>query len=175
MTKIEFHNLLSSDLKFSNVPGTVYEYSNLGYAILGEIIEAASGEPYQDYITKHILVPLGMLDTKFEIADVPADKLALGYKLIDERWVREPMLHDGAFGAMVCTVELLLYLILYVVAVISKNTDFRVVSSQPLRIFPSTCRFICLHGHLQTLQSAVRFGDRRSGKCSLRYSGTAWL
>ena len=39
---------------FSNPPGIAYEYSNLGFALLGKIITVVSGMPYQDYIKKYL-------------------------------------------------------------------------------------------------------------------------
>lgn len=44
-------------------PGTKYKYSNLGMALLGEIVSVVSGEPYDRYVTEHILKPLGMNNT----------------------------------------------------------------------------------------------------------------
>ena len=41
-------------------PGTRYEYSNFGYGILGSIIEYASGQTLDDYMTEHIFTPLGI-------------------------------------------------------------------------------------------------------------------
>lgn len=41
-------------------PGTAYEYSNLGYCILGEVIEKLSGETYEMYVNENILHPLGI-------------------------------------------------------------------------------------------------------------------
>jgi CubicO group peptidase (beta-lactamase class C family) len=43
-------------------PGTRYSYSNMGYAILGEIIKKRSGMPYQDYVVMNLLKPLGIHD-----------------------------------------------------------------------------------------------------------------
>jgi len=43
-------------------PGKVYSYSNLGYAILGEIVALKSGMSYEDYVTFSILKPLGIND-----------------------------------------------------------------------------------------------------------------
>ena len=87
-------------ISFSTTPGTSYEYSNLGFALLGKIIGTVSGVPYQKYITDNILLPLGMNDTKWEYSDVSEEKLAKGYQWIDSSWVEVPMLHDGAYGAM---------------------------------------------------------------------------
>ena len=96
----EFEQLVAGGLSFSTPPGTGYEYSNLGYALLGHIVTRVSGEPYQSFITRRILRPLGMTHTVWEFADIPADRLAYGYRWEHGQWAREPILHDGVFGAM---------------------------------------------------------------------------
>jgi CubicO group peptidase (beta-lactamase class C family) len=53
-------------------PGTQWSYSSPGIEILGRIIEVCSGEKYEDYITEHLLRPLGMKDSFFY---PPADKI----------------------------------------------------------------------------------------------------
>lgn len=110
MSKDDFRNLLSGGVTLSNVPGYTFEYSNLGYAILGQIIDVISGDSYQNYIKNNILVPLGMNDTCYEFVTVPNGKLAMGYRWEDKKWCREPMLHDGVFGAMVTISIVLIYL-----------------------------------------------------------------
>lgn len=92
--------LLRQGIPFANVPGVAYEYSNFGFAILGRIVSVASGTPYRDYLQREILAPLNLTSTTLEPADVPADRLALGYRWQDGRWLLEPALSDGAFGAM---------------------------------------------------------------------------
>jgi CubicO group peptidase (beta-lactamase class C family) len=52
-----------SKLRFE--PGARAEYSNLGYMVLGAIIESAAGTSYEDYIRRHILRPLRMNNTDF--------------------------------------------------------------------------------------------------------------
>ncbi len=93
-------NFIKGGISNANVPSFAYEYSNLAFAMLGHIITVVSGKPYQQYITETILKPLGMDDTKWEYTQVPAEKLALGYRWLDDRWVEEPLLHDGSYGAM---------------------------------------------------------------------------
>lgn len=44
------------------VPGSSYSYSNLGYIVLGEVIERVSGVSYEGYIRDSILAPLGVYD-----------------------------------------------------------------------------------------------------------------
>jgi D-alanyl-D-alanine carboxypeptidase len=46
-------------------PGDHAEYTNIGYMVLGAIIEKVSGQAYEDYIRKNILEPLGMKHTDF--------------------------------------------------------------------------------------------------------------
>lgn len=45
-------------------PGSRTSYSNLGYAILGEIIEAVSGRDYENYVREEILLPLGIQEMR---------------------------------------------------------------------------------------------------------------
>jgi len=58
--------------------GTEWKYSSVGYALLGEVIAAVSGEPWARYVERHILGPLGMAKT--EAAPLPDEpRLAPGY------------------------------------------------------------------------------------------------
>lgn len=99
-TDEEFEAFLRGGYAYSTVPASGFEYSNMGYAMLGAVITRVSGMPYQKYITENIFRPLGMTNTHWEYEGLPADRLALGYRWEDEQWKLEPMLHDGAYGAM---------------------------------------------------------------------------
>lgn len=92
--------LFQDGVSFSNIPGIAYEYSNLGFALLGKIVTNVSGKPYQQYINARILKPLGMTHTYWEFEKVPADKLAHGYRWLNQQWREEKPEHDGAYGAM---------------------------------------------------------------------------
>ncbi len=96
----ELSAFITGGVALANAPGITFEYSNLAYALLGQIIAKAAGEPYQTYITREILHPLGMRDTVWEFSEVPAGKLALGYRPDAGTWKLEPLLHDGTYGAM---------------------------------------------------------------------------
>ena len=96
----EMLGMVKKGLSFSNSPGIGYEYSNTGFALLGYIVQQVSGEPYEQYIDGHVLQPLGMTHTYWEYTKVPVEQLAHGYRLLSGRWVEQPMLHDGAYGAM---------------------------------------------------------------------------
>jgi CubicO group peptidase (beta-lactamase class C family) len=93
-------DLINSGISFSNPPSFRFEYSNTGYAILGNIISRVSGIPYQQYIRENILQPLDMNDTYWEFEKIKNDQLALGYRWEDDQWKLEPILHDGSYGAM---------------------------------------------------------------------------
>jgi CubicO group peptidase (beta-lactamase class C family) len=58
-------------LPFTDVafkPGSRWSYSNLGYVFLGQVIERLTGDDYEVYITKNILMPLGMTSSYFDRA-----------------------------------------------------------------------------------------------------------
>ena len=99
-TDAQLSAMIKSGIPFSNAPGTAYEYSNFGFAILGRIVQNVSGMPYARYIQQRVLRPLGMTSTTMEARDVPANRLAHGYRLQDGAWLEEASLPDGSFGAM---------------------------------------------------------------------------
>ena len=92
--------LVGNGLSFSNVPGNEYEYSNLGYALLGQIIQRVSGMTFEKYTTEKILKPLGMNETVWEYEKAKSNQLAQGYQWLDGAHVDIPLQHHGSFGAM---------------------------------------------------------------------------
>lgn len=100
LTEAEFSAMISAGVPWSRVGQSQHEYSNYGYALLGRIVSNVSGKAYQAYIRDTILRPLGMTASTYEVGEVPRDKLAVGYRWENERWVEEPQMRDGAFGAM---------------------------------------------------------------------------
>ena len=57
--------------RLSFEPGSKYAYSNIGYWLLGEVIERASGVTFTSYVNEHILRPLGIVprDLGYVVAD----------------------------------------------------------------------------------------------------------
>jgi len=69
-----------ASLKMSYPAKTKYNYSNLGYALLGEVISAVSGMKYSDYVKHNILYPLGMENTTPYLPNkLLGSKMAIGY------------------------------------------------------------------------------------------------
>jgi CubicO group peptidase (beta-lactamase class C family) len=60
MTDTELLAFVSKGISMAYVPGQNFEYSNLGYALLGQIIKRVSKQSYEKYVTTNILVPLNM-------------------------------------------------------------------------------------------------------------------
>lgn len=63
--------ILGLNLKLDNEPNTTYYYSNLGYDILGFVIEIISGLSFDDYLKKHVLNKSGMMNSDFRYYKIP--------------------------------------------------------------------------------------------------------
>jgi serine-type D-Ala-D-Ala carboxypeptidase/endopeptidase len=96
----EFSGLLRRGVSFAWAPGTRFEYSNLGYAILGLVITAASGMAYPDFVRDRLLRPLRLSGTGFEAPEFTPARLARGYRRGGDGW--EELVPDGcgAFAPM---------------------------------------------------------------------------
>lgn len=57
-------------------PGTKWQYSNPGIAVLGRIIEVQSGKSYEQFLQERVFQPLGMKDTHFFLPESKRDRLA---------------------------------------------------------------------------------------------------
>lgn len=61
-------------------PGSRASYSNMGYALVGMVIESIVGERYEEYLDARVLKPLGMHDSTVEFVTQSADpRLAMGH------------------------------------------------------------------------------------------------
>ncbi len=68
-----------------------FKYSNIGYALLGLVIEAASGLPYNTYVRRHIVEQLGLSDTGPETDDHARERLVTGYTARRPGLTRRPI------------------------------------------------------------------------------------
>ena len=95
-----FARFLRGPLTFAWTPGTRFEYSNLGYGILGRLITAVGGAEYRDVVRARLLEPLGMTGTRYLLKEVPVKRRAKGYLWRDEAYVVEPFDAYGALASM---------------------------------------------------------------------------
>lgn len=61
---LPFDTLLSylRDVKLASEPGKLYSYQNVGYSIIGKVIEEATGKTYQQELKEKVFIPLQMKD-----------------------------------------------------------------------------------------------------------------
>lgn len=95
----EFTRFIAGGVPFARAPGTAWEYSNFGFALLGRVVSNVSQSNYSAFITRSIFQPLGMTHTGWDIATLPAER-AIGYRWENETWIEEPALGPGEYGAM---------------------------------------------------------------------------
>jgi CubicO group peptidase (beta-lactamase class C family) len=58
---------------------TTFKYSNVGYGLLGQVIEAVSGAPYNEHVKEHIINRLGLASTGPELVSDVLDRCVTGY------------------------------------------------------------------------------------------------
>jgi CubicO group peptidase (beta-lactamase class C family) len=83
MPAVDLHEFTSRVLarysRLRSEPGGRASYSNLGYLVLGEVIAAASGVSYADYVRSNILAPLRMSSSDFVYRTEMNARAATGY------------------------------------------------------------------------------------------------
>ncbi|KRC63091.1 hypothetical protein ASE14_04750 [Agromyces sp. Root81] len=100
MTREEFSATLAAGVRCATVPGTVLEYSNLGYAVLGQVVERVSGDAFTDFVARELIEPLG-LDVHFERPAHDGAAVATGYRRFgDDGWLALPFTGPGVFSAI---------------------------------------------------------------------------
>jgi CubicO group peptidase (beta-lactamase class C family) len=84
----EFGKFLANGVSVARMPGIAFEYSNLGYAILGRIITSVTQTPYPEVIRERLLVPLGMTRSGFDAPETASSgSRARGYRRAPHDWV----------------------------------------------------------------------------------------
>lgn len=67
-------------LTIRTMPGTRFSYSNMGYTMLGLVIQRITGAPYEKYLDENLLKPLGMVNSTFQFVSQKNDRdLAMGH------------------------------------------------------------------------------------------------
>ncbi|HTL34570.1 MAG TPA: serine hydrolase domain-containing protein [Kofleriaceae bacterium] len=81
-------------------PGTRHGYSNIGYTLAARAIEVASGEPFDVYIRREILAPMGIVDADFARTGTLGARLATGYMDDDTPAPFHPFAHRPSAGLL---------------------------------------------------------------------------
>jgi D-alanyl-D-alanine-carboxypeptidase/D-alanyl-D-alanine-endopeptidase len=83
--------------------GTKYEYSNLGYGLLGDVLEKRAGATYAKLVESRITEPLGMKDTRIDLTPAIKSRMATGYnnnlEPIESEWHFGALQSAGAFSS----------------------------------------------------------------------------
>lgn len=77
-------------------PGATWEYSNLGFAVLGHALALRAGRPFEDLLVERICAPLGLDDTRITLTPGMRERLALGH---DPGLYPVPAWQGGIFAA----------------------------------------------------------------------------
>lgn len=98
LTPEEFAAVLRPGIRFIASPGVRFEYSNLGYALLGAAIERVAGRDFVTVVTEEILEPLKLTGIGFDAGVAAPDGIAVGYRRLDRAWEALPFSGPGAFS-----------------------------------------------------------------------------
>ncbi|MGH3447782.1 MAG: serine hydrolase domain-containing protein [Nocardioidaceae bacterium] len=97
------HELLAQvghGLRYSHLPGTTFEYSNLGFTLAGLAVGRAVGRPIESFVKDEVFEPLGMTSTFFDNAAPTGVERATGYQLdATTTWTPYPYTASAAFAA----------------------------------------------------------------------------
>jgi CubicO group peptidase (beta-lactamase class C family) len=96
----ELDALLAQGVVFAHGPGTAYEYSNLGFGLLGRVVLRATGRTVQQHISERLLAPLGL--TRSTWVQPAHDDWARPHRVQDGTIVPEgtPLQGDGGIAPM---------------------------------------------------------------------------
>lgn len=68
-----------------SAPGSEHEYSNVGFGLLGYLVEQLSGMPFNEYCRQHIQEPLGMKESGWFINEIDSTKHITPYQFNDNQ------------------------------------------------------------------------------------------
>ena len=95
---IEWFVRALADDTLTATPPTAWQYAGTNFILLGDIIGKVSGEPYDVYVTKHIVEPLGMAHSTLDAATIPAGALVGEHVTTVDGVVEEtPLSNFGGF------------------------------------------------------------------------------
>ncbi len=126
----EMYDFLSS-YSLEVEPGTKYEYSNIGYSLLGHLLELKSGKSFEELVTNKLTKDLKLKNTYLVLPDPLQENLATGYRNNQEIKLREWIAPKGSGGFYSSTNDLLIFLSANMRLSKSSLSDAMILSQQP--------------------------------------------
>lgn len=90
---------LMGAIPMQSTPGSAYSYSNMGYYLIGMLIERVSGQPYAEFMRDRMFAPLDMGSAALLSAPAIPGLTASGYDWRNNSWVRGDTIDPGDDGA----------------------------------------------------------------------------
>jgi CubicO group peptidase (beta-lactamase class C family) len=117
-------------------PGDGGNYSNLGFVVLGYLVELLSNQTLEQYCQQHIFIPLQMKNTSFEMDVLPVENLACSYLRIGRMYLKLPNVDytflDPCGGLLTTTDDLSHFLIAHMNK--GKYQDVRILNETTIQM-----------------------------------------
>jgi len=100
LSREDFLAVVDAGLEFAGRPGEGYQYSNIGFWLLGVIVEDIAGMPFEQFAREALLEPLGLGDTRYNAGDYDLAEIAHGFGSFDKgaTWFDRPFVGTGIGG-----------------------------------------------------------------------------
>jgi CubicO group peptidase (beta-lactamase class C family) len=101
LSRDDFLAVVEAGLDFAERPGDVYQYSNIGFWLLGVIVENVTGREFGAFATETLLEPLELSSTRYDAAHYEGRRdIAPGFGTFDEgaTWFDRPFVGTGIGG-----------------------------------------------------------------------------
>ena len=92
-TALERHARRLASVELAHLPGTIFEYANANYVLLGEVIQEVTRTSYERYLAEHVFGPLAMNHSFTSLFAAERSGMAGGFRL----WFGHPRAADMPF------------------------------------------------------------------------------
>ena len=168
----------ATTLRTGSAPGTQFVYSNIGYVILGFLLETLDKRPLDEILRRRVLEPLGMMASSGAITNDTRDRMAIGYvpfhddrpfplrgKLTEATWIEVP---EGAGSVASTGPDMALYLRLLLNRGVGPRG--RVLSEKSFELFTKAVIKAPFRGEDASYGYGLWVGDSK-GHMLLRHTG----
>jgi len=78
----------TSEVWSNDSPGETFHYANIGFALVGFLVEQISGIPFDQYCIENIFLPLKMYNTSYRLSDINIENLAVPYDFSNGNYIK---------------------------------------------------------------------------------------